>query len=204
MHRLKFLQAYDRRKAMIAGSAIAMAFAGLFHLWIVPERWSHSPAHGLFFIFAGSAQISWAVAFWRKPIVRLYFIGVVLAGWLITLWALTRILPAPFLGVPEKIRLVDITVKFFEVTSLAFLTYLIYRGFLADAGGGIAWRTIVLVVLTALLAAFLTYNLGRALEPYLPQLHGSLDSPGLACDIKSPGSFRAGTELYLGFQAIFM
>ncbi len=158
---------------MIAGSAIAMALAGLFHLWIVPERWAYAPAHGLFFLFAGSAQIVWAVAFWRKPIVRLYFIGAVLAGWLIVLWALTRVLPAPFINGPEEIRLVDITVKLFETVSLACLAYLIYLGFMADAGGSIAWRTLLLVVAAALLAAFLTYNLGRALEPVLPQLHGS-------------------------------
>lgn len=158
---------------MLAGSTIAMAIAGLFHLWIVPERWDHAPAHGIFFLFAGSAQLVWAVAFWRKPIVRLYFIGFALAGWLIVLWALTRVLPAPFTNVPEEIRLVDLTVKLFESVSLSCLAYLIYQGFMADAGGSIAWRTLLLVVVTALLAAFLTYNLARALEPVLPLLHGS-------------------------------
>ncbi len=162
---------------MIAGSAVSMALAGLFHLWVIPERWAHAPAHGLFFLFAGSVQIGWAIAMWRRPIVRFYFIGVVLAGWLIVLWAITRVAPAPFADAIEDVRMIDVTVKIFETISLSCLAYLIYRGFVADAGWDIAWRTIVLVILTAILAGFMTYNLGLALEPVLPQLHGSVNIP---------------------------
>lgn len=33
------------------------ALAGIIHLWIIPEHWEHAPAHGLFFLGVGIAQI---------------------------------------------------------------------------------------------------------------------------------------------------
>jgi hypothetical protein len=50
---------------------VTIALAGLVHLLIVPAHYAHAPAHGIFFALAGIVQITWAVAFWRRPSVIL-------------------------------------------------------------------------------------------------------------------------------------
>jgi peptidoglycan/LPS O-acetylase OafA/YrhL len=75
-------------KNLVASSALMTVLAGIIHLWIIPEHWAHAPAHGLFFLLVGIIQIVWGIAVWRNPSTRLYYIGVMMAGWLIVLFSI--------------------------------------------------------------------------------------------------------------------
>jgi hypothetical protein len=47
-----------------------------------PEHWARSCARPVFSV-VGIAQIVWGIALWRRPSTRLYYVGVLMAGWLI-------------------------------------------------------------------------------------------------------------------------
>ena len=161
-------------KNLIAWSALATVLAGVIHLVIVPDHWKHAPAHGLFFLLVGILQIIWGIAVWRKPSTRLYYIGVVMAGWLIVLYALTRLLPAPFGHGPESIRTIDIVCKLCEGLGMISLAILIFQGLILNAGRAIAWRAMAVIILLSFLVGFVTYGVARAAEPVFPMLsaHG--------------------------------
>lgn len=90
-----FFEQRINKPGLVAGAAGLMIVAGLIHLIIVPIHWTHAPAHGLFFVIMGLVQIGWGIAFWQWPSVALYRLSIVLAGGLITLWAITRLSPRP-------------------------------------------------------------------------------------------------------------
>jgi len=145
-------------KNLIAWSAVATILAGLIHLWIVPEHMAHAPAHGILFLLIGIAQIIWGIAVWRRPSVKLYYAGVLMAGWLIVLYAITRWLPAPFGHGPESIQTIDLVCKFCEGLAMVSLAVLIFQGLILKAGQFVAWRTITLIVLFSFISGFVTYG----------------------------------------------
>lgn len=61
------MEQQSHSKRLVAGSALAAILAGVIHLAIIPEHWSHAPAHGLFFLSVGILQIGWGVIVWRNP-----------------------------------------------------------------------------------------------------------------------------------------
>lgn len=158
------------RKRLIAWSAFMMVVAGLIHFVIVPEHWEHAPAHGLFFLIIGIVQVVWGIAVWRRPTLQLYYIGVLMAGWLIVLYAITRWLPAPFDYGPEAIEGIDLVCKLCEGLGMASLVILILQGPILQAGRIAVWRTILIIVLLSMIAGFLTYDVARAAAPALPWL----------------------------------
>ena len=163
-------------KNLIAWSAVATILAGMIHLVIAPVHWAHAPAHGLFFLIVGILQIAWGILVWRQPSTELYYVGVVMAGWLIVLYALTRVFPAPFgHGGPEVVSTIDIVCKFCEGLGMATLAILIFQGALLTAGRKTAWRAIGLIVLLSFIAAFTTYSAAIAAEPLLPSLSGQAE-----------------------------
>jgi hypothetical protein len=157
-------------KNLVAWSALMTALAGLLHLWIIPEHWAHAPAHALFFLVVGIAQIIWGIAVWRQPSTKLYYVGVSMAGWLIVLYAITRWLPAPFGHGPEQINSISLACKLCEVLGMITLAILIFQGLLLKDGRLAAWRTITLIVLFSFVAALATYGVARAAEPIFPSL----------------------------------
>lgn len=157
-------------KNLVASSALMTVLAGIIHLWIIPEHWAHAPAHGLFFLLVGIVQVVWGIAVWRNPSTRLYYIGVIMAGWLIVLYGITRWLPAPFGHGPESIRMIDVACKLCEGLGMITLAILTFQGLILDAGRMFAQRAIVLVVLFSIIAGFFTYGLARAAEPIFPSL----------------------------------
>ena len=54
-------------KALIVLSAIMTILAGIIHLVLVSAHMEHVPAHGLFFLLVGIAQISWGVMSGASP-----------------------------------------------------------------------------------------------------------------------------------------
>ena len=72
-----------------------MLAAGLIHLAIAPLHWGHAPAHGIFFILSGLAQITWGRHLLAQTRTMMQYVGVMMARGLITLYVITRLLPAP-------------------------------------------------------------------------------------------------------------
>lgn len=160
-------------RSLIAWSAIATIVAGIIHLIIIPEHWSHAPAHGLFFLIVGVLQIGWGIAIWRKPSAKVYNIGAIMAGWLIVLYVLTRIFPAPFGHGPEAVAWIDIACKFCEALGMFTLAVLVFQGTLIHSARPLAWRAIVVIVLLSFVSGFATYGIARAAEPLFPALAGT-------------------------------
>jgi hypothetical protein len=159
-------------KALILSSAIMTILAGIIHLVLVSAHMEHAPAHGLFFLLVGIAQITWGVLVWNRPSLRLYYIGAVMAGWLIILYGVTRFLPAPFSHGPEALETIDVVCKLCEALGMISLLILIFQGLLLHASRLNAWGAISLILVVSVLAGFVTYGIARAAEPILPWLAG--------------------------------
>jgi hypothetical protein len=153
-------------------AVVAIAFAGLVHLIVAPEHYAHSPAHGIFFVISGIAEIGWAFAYWRWPSERTYYVGVSLAGALLILWGITRIVPMPFEHEIGEIDLAGLACKASELVGLLALVAL------ATAGkvGGVAKRSFAGFLAEAvILGAFFgvgAYMVTHTVEPYMPFLGG--------------------------------
>jgi hypothetical protein len=158
-------------KNLITGSAAMTVLAGIIHIWIFPQHWEHAPAHGLLFLIVGIVQILWGIAVWKQPSTRLYYVGVLMAGWLIVLYAITRLLPAPFgHGGPEAMDTIGLVCKLCEILGMFSLIVLIFQGLAFKAGRFIAWRAVALILLLSFISGFVTYGLALAAEPVFPQL----------------------------------
>jgi hypothetical protein len=155
-------------KILVAVSALTSVAAGIIHLWLAPIHWFHSPAHGIFFLVIGVAQVLWGNFVWREPSTRLYIIGAVMSGWLIVLYGITRLLPAPFHHGPESIGLIDLTCKACEALGMILLIILVFQGLVLTGGRPAARRMIALIVLFSFITGFATYGLARAAEPVFP------------------------------------
>lgn len=162
-------------RSLIIWSAIMTILAGIIHIVLVPVHMDHAPAHGLFFLLVGLAQIAWGILVWRKPTLKLYYIGAVMAGWLIVLYGVTRWLPAPFSHGPEAIATIDIVCKLCEGVGMISLLILIFQGLVFHTSRFHAWRTISLILLVSFLAAFATYTAASAAEPMLPWWAGQVE-----------------------------
>lgn len=150
--------------------------AGIIHIWIVPQHWEHAPAHGLLFLIVGIVQIIWGIAVWRQPSTRLYYVGVLMAGWLIVLYVITRLLPAPFgHGGPEAMDTIGLICKLCEVLGMFSLVVLIFQGLTLKAGRFIAWRAVALIMLLSFISGFATYGIALAAEPVFPKLSSAAD-----------------------------
>jgi hypothetical protein len=160
---------------LLTWSAVMSIIAGIIHLVLVPGHVEHAPAHGLFFLLVGLAQIVWGIIVWRQPTLKLYYIGAVMAGWLIVLYGVTRWLPAPFSHGPEGIETIDIVCKLCEGVGMISLLIVIFQGLVFHASRFKAWKTISLILLISFLAAFATYGAARAAEPILPWLAGPVE-----------------------------
>ncbi len=154
-------------------AAVLLSAAGAIHLGAAPQHWGHSPAHGLFLFAVGLAQLVWAAAFWRRSSARLTTFGAVLAGGSIVLWAITRVLPAPFGHGPEAPGVTDIASKLPELLVLGILSVEHARGRAHRRRGERAWVHMGGLFGVAGVAGVLTFWLATAAEPALPWLGGN-------------------------------
>jgi len=162
----------------IRGAAVCVAFAGLVHLFSAPQHLEHV-GHALFLILAGVTEIAWGLAFWRRPSAALYSLGVVLAGAFIVLWAITRVVPAPFGHGPGDVEVVGIISKIAEGVGLGGLLAMILLGTRSSDIRWPAWKLIVAPLTLAVAGAFVLYGAGLAAERILPWL-GDQDHAGIA------------------------
>jgi hypothetical protein len=161
----------------VAGAALLLFAAGVIHLVIVPLHWNHALAHGLFFALVGIAEIIWAIRVWRRPSVSLHAAGIVMAGGLLILWSITRVLPAPFGHGPEQVETFGVACKLAEGVALAPLIALVFQETATRAGYVRAWRATGLLILASLVVGLLTYGIARAAEPVLPWLSEASEQP---------------------------
>jgi hypothetical protein len=153
-------------------AAVLLSTAGAIHLGAAPQHWGHSPAHGLFLFAVGLAELVWAAAFWRRASRRLRTVGVVLAGASIVLWALTRVLPAPFGHGPEAPGVADVASKLPELLVLGILGLDDARARTRQRRREPAWLHVAGLLGVATAAAALTFWLAAAAEPALPWFGG--------------------------------
>jgi YtkA-like len=158
-------------------AAVLLSAAGAIHVGAAPQHWSHSPAHGLFLLAIGLGDLVWAALFWRRPTSGLALAGAALAGGSIVLWAVTRVLPAPFGHGAEAVGVTDVASKLPEVLALGvLLARPVNRPTWGRAAGGLG-------VATA--AGVLTFWLATAAQPVLPWLGDSSQDEG-AVDATAP------------------
>jgi hypothetical protein len=156
--------------------ALAIALAGAIHLGLTPQHFAHAPAHGIFFAAAGIAELAWAALFLRRPTKQVYYAGLALAGGLVALWALTRVLPAPFHGTAEPIDLGGIVCKISELAGLGALLMIAAQGGIAGLGRQSLSRLAATAFLLSAAAGAAGYGLSFAAEPLFPSLAGEAHS----------------------------
>jgi hypothetical protein len=157
-----------------------IALAGLVHLFIAPAHYGHAPAHGIFFAMAGLVQCAWVIAFWRRPSLTLYRLGLAVSGGLVVLWLLTLALPAPFGGHDSgSIDTPALVCKLSETIGLVALVALVMQGGqLALAGALSAPRLMSEALLVSLLVGGAFFGVGKVAEPLFPQWqHGAEHLP---------------------------
>lgn len=167
-----FFEQGSNKRSLIAGAAVLMVIAGLTHWVIVPIHWTHAPTHGLFFGLMGLTQIAWGIAFWRNPSAALVRVGVILAGGLLTLWVITRLLPAPFEHTPGPIDVFGLICKAAEFLGIVMLAAIVVAGTTSREMKLSAWRTVGVLMLGAILSGGVAYGVGHAVEPVIPSFNG--------------------------------
>lgn len=153
-------------------ATIAIAAAGVIHLVVAPQHYAHAPAHGIFFVVAGLAEIAWAIVFLRQPTQQVYYAGLLLTGGLIVLWLVTRIIPAPFHGHAEAVDLGGTVCKISELVGLAALLLVAAQGGIAGLSRQAFVRLAAVAIVLSVAAGALSYGVGRAAEPLFPSLFG--------------------------------
>ena len=154
----------------------ALLVAGIVHLLIAPVHMDHSPAHGIFFGFAGLMQLGWAVEFRASPTRRMLQVGIALSAGMVALWALTLVLGAPFAPAPEPIDWSVYASKIAEGIGAGALAVMGWRGEFAEgADGATARRTVTEGFGMALAVCIGSYGGAWLVEPFLP---GLAEGPG--------------------------
>jgi hypothetical protein len=166
-------------------SAGLLLVAGIIHLVLVPQHLAEARGTGLYFCLVGAAQVIWALLFVLRPTRPLALVGLVaMAAHPIVLYAMTRILPAPFVGAPEHPDLIGIVTVVLEI--LAVAPFAVFLSRMAAPSAGSAKRTAVAVTVALLAGAALgagLYGAGVAAENVFPWLeegeaphgHGATD-----------------------------
>lgn len=148
----------------------AIATAGLVHLWIAPQHYAHAPVHGIFFVVAGLAQLAWAYLFLKKTDKNLYYSGLVLTGGLIVLWAITRVVVAPFHDDPGEIDAAGILCKSLELVGMFGLAWLVSRGTVTGVSKQSLARALGAALLISIASGGFLYGIAVGAEKVLPLL----------------------------------
>lgn len=155
-------------------AVVSLLSAGLTHLVLYPQHYSHAPAHGIFFVIAGALEIVWAFAFWRWPSRSLYVPGIALAGNLLVLWALTRVARGPFSHGLEPVDPIGLAVKAFELVGILALTFLVFGGVKQRPAlrvySSLAWAALLALAMSAGI-----FFAGRGVEPLVPNWGASTE-----------------------------
>ena len=114
----------------------AIGLVGLVHLIIAPGHFSHAFPHVVFFILIGTAQLFWALAFWRQTSPILYWAGLAASGGTISIWILTQLVSAPFALTADVIDPLAVGIISGELVGFVALVGLMGGGQLTGIPGG--------------------------------------------------------------------
>ncbi len=154
----------------------ALWVAGITHLIIAPDHFSHAPAHGLFFGAVGLAQISWGLVAWarRRDLPRsplLLAAGAALSGGIIVIWLLTHFTWTPF---AEDAHAIDWFTVLTKIAELLALVPLIASADPQRLPRLLRLRPVAGLALSILFGAAV-WGVGMLAEPYFPALWHSHD-----------------------------
>lgn len=152
------------RIGLVTSAAIFIIASGIIHLVITPLHWEHAPVHGLFLAIVGIAEVAWGFVFWRQPSATLYRIGMVMAGGLITLWVITRLLPSPFGHGHEDVEIFGILCRLCESAGIVALAALMVSGEANKETRLLAWKNIGLLLTASIILGVLTYGTAVAAD----------------------------------------
>jgi hypothetical protein len=146
--------------------------AGALHLLVIPTHGGVGNAHGLVFLALGLAQLGWAGLWLVERTRGAWLAGLALSAGSIVLYAVTRVVRAPFSLGPEEVDAPGLVATLAEATLLAGLL-------LHEREAGRAVRPALPWVAGALALGLVAYAGGLAAEPAFPQLgeHGSALAP---------------------------
>ncbi len=161
-------------------AVVAIGVAGIIHLIIAPGYWLAAPIYSLFMVLAGLAELTWAAVYARRPSPGVSMTGLVLTLWLLVLWGISRVLPAPFSAGPGAVDAAGLAAKLAEAAGLLALAVAIIQSYAASSGRPAAWRALVGVAVIGVALGALGYGAARASEPYFPALAAAPQSAEVA------------------------
>ncbi|MGB0757335.1 MAG: hypothetical protein ACPGO5_02670 [Patescibacteria group bacterium] len=145
---------------------LSTVVAGILHVTLASSQHSAIPPEMVFFILAGLAQVAWAIVFMKKQSDVMYYFGIVINGGLLVVWALTRILPAPFLNEPEHIGTLDLIIALIE--GLAIFTLVVWHEKVSHLPSLVVRFS--LAALIALVIGFFGYYSSMAATRFFPDI----------------------------------
>lgn len=180
-------------KTITIVSIVALLMAGIVHLIVAPDHFSHAQAHGLVFGAIGLAQASWAVVAWwrRADLARsmpLLVVGIALSGGVIVLWLLTHFIRTPFADSAHALDLAVVVTKLAEL--IALISLIMLGGQTRIQSRGAALRAAA-GTLFAITVGFGLWGAGLLAEPLLPALGHSHDHSGHTHSAPTPLTISA-------------
>lgn len=99
--------------------------SGLIHLNAMQVHFQEARGAGLFFLAIASAQIMWAMLYFKEPSKNHEFMGMVVMAIAPTvLFLLTRTIRAPFSDGPEALDTLGLIIVIFQLSAFGILAYL--------------------------------------------------------------------------------
>lgn len=152
-------------------SSLGLFLAGLIHLFISPDHFSHAPAHGTFFALSGVLQVGWSLLALRsglRPRRWLRWGGLILSGGMVALWLLTQWVQTPFADAPEPVDWATLICKAAE--GLAFVSLIAAVSRNTEARRGSQAAALLRATSTAGLGGLLVWGSGLLVTPLFPNL----------------------------------
>ncbi len=147
---------------------------GLIHAAVAGDHFAEGTLTGLFFVMVAVFQLAWAVMFASRSQRRLAALGLLVNGFVVGTWLVTRTVGLPFgahPGVPEPMATPDVRATIFEVFILAGTAALVLpplrdiakrtRSQVANADLAVVLALIIITMVTSYAMADISINGGH-------------------------------------------
>lgn len=147
---------------------------GLIHAAVAGDHFAEGTLTGLFFVMVAVFQLAWAVMFASRSQRRLAALGLLVNGFVVGTWLVTRTVGLPFgahPGVPEPMATPDVLATIFEVFILAGTAALVLpplrdiakrtRSQVANADLAVVLALIIITMVTSYAMADISINGGH-------------------------------------------
>ena len=150
------------------------------HVIIAPGHFSHAFPHSVFFILIGTAQLLWALAFWRDMSPMLYWARLAASGGTVNIWILTHLVSAPFALTADAIDPLAIVIIGSELVGFVALVGLMGGGQLTGYTGRSVARLIGGALVIALVFGTVVWGGAHLAEVVAADVaRGHPEEPGL-------------------------